>query len=94
MSELREALKGNAFAYYGWGDTARMCLDVDDALATFREWLEENGLVVVPREATREMRLAGFDARYEQGEEPADWNSGTVYAAMIAAAPNHLEDTK
>jgi hypothetical protein len=57
----------------------------DDALATFREWLEKNGLVVVPRDATQEMTGAVLDACAPRSEIMK------TYAAMIAAAPDALE---
>lgn len=59
----------------------------DAALATFRTWLAENGLVVVPVEATEEMHnfgqttiQAGHDAEYGA-------SATCVYRDMIAAAP-------
>jgi hypothetical protein len=66
--------------------------EADAALATFRTWLAENGLVVVPREATDDMEVAGTEdwlcERAMEDRALACWK------AMIAAAPTGLEDSE
>jgi hypothetical protein len=57
----------------------------DDAIATFLEWLEKNGLVMVPTDATHEMTGAVLDACAPRSEIMK------TYAAMISAAPDALE---
>jgi hypothetical protein len=64
----------------------------DDALATFREWLAYEKLVVVPREATIDMvgyAGARADARGDIRMFPEEYRN--VWSAMIAAAPDALE---
>jgi hypothetical protein len=79
MSGLRDALKATV-SRIGRDDVP---VDVQAAeyIATFRQWLEDEGLVVVPREATQEMTGAVL----EPGE--LRWKVMKMYAAMIAAAP-------
>ena len=87
---LREMLEkiSNAnddMRYWRW-------IETDAALATFRTWLAENGMVVVPREATDDMEVAGTEdwlcERAMEDRALACWK------AMIAAAPGSgLEDT-
>jgi hypothetical protein len=97
MNKLVEAAaKGMAFDQDGAG-TWPYDWDIADqdqyrnlaqaALATFREWLAEHGLVVVPREATASMlahaRLVEVDdIELTPSEYQAAWR------AMIAAAPD------
>jgi hypothetical protein len=57
--------------------------------------LEENGMVVVPREPTEEMIRAGYDALVaewpenwsDDGSTPEKYEATIVYPAMLAAAP-------
>jgi hypothetical protein len=60
----------------------------DDALATVREWLEKNGLAVVPRDPSDAMAEAGWSVRGTQFEPTPD--AQEIYRAMIAAAPDVL----
>lgn len=69
----------------------------DAALATFRLWLAENGLVVVPREATEGMIEAGWFQISCDHPDQADMARGTeknAWSAMIAAAPDALGGEK
>jgi len=60
----------------------------DAALATFRTWLAENGLVVVPREATDEMLVLGGRAADDFFSQPGPYpRTKAVYRAMLSAAP-------
>jgi hypothetical protein len=56
--------------------------DADAALSAFRAWLEAEGLVVVPREATQDMTGAVLDACAPR------LKIMKTYAAMIAASPD------
>jgi aspartate aminotransferase-like enzyme len=58
----------------------------DAALAAFRQWMDAEGLVCVPREATQEMT----GAVCEPGEDRRI--AMKLYALMIAAAPDPLGD--
>jgi hypothetical protein len=67
--------------------------DCVTALSAFRQWLEDEGLVVVPREAT--FGMYGATSKHcedvlKAGEPP---NPFRVWSLMIAAAPDAL-DTK
>ena len=78
----------------------------DAVILALREWLEERGLVVVPREATLEMLFKGEEAmaakdvdlimRRKDGKASATETvldtlyAGDVWSAMIAAAPDTL----
>ncbi len=63
----------------------------DAALATFREWLAENGLVVVPREATEEMLVRGGRSADDFRSQPGPYpRTKAVWKSMIAAAPDAL----
>jgi hypothetical protein len=56
------------------------------ALATFREWLEQNGLVVVPRKATEEMIARASLVEVDDIElTPSEYQA--AWQAMLAAAP-------
>ena len=60
---------------------------VDAALATFREWLAENGLVVVPREATASMVMHASLVEVDDIElTPSEYQA--AWQAMLAAAPD------
>jgi hypothetical protein len=59
---------------------------VDAALATFREWLAENGLVVVPREATENMLAHASLVEVDDIElTPSEYRA--AWQAMVTAAP-------
>ena len=70
---------------------------VDDALSALRQWMEDEGLVVVPREPTVGMfraltlsQVGDDDQNYRLG----CWALGSFaadYAAMISAAPDALK---
>jgi len=60
---------------------------VDAALATFREWLKQNGLVVVPREATHDQMTHAMLFRSVNERPPHVYDTAGVYRTMIAAAP-------
>jgi hypothetical protein len=49
-----------------------------------RQWLKDEGLVVVPREATKDVLWIGIKVRHEGASVEE------IYAAMIAAAPDVL----
>ena len=84
MKTLRETI-AEAIYRHPNRDVSDAYKIADDALATFREWLEKNGLVVVPRDATQEMTGAVLDACAPRLEIMK------TYTAMIAAAPDALE---
>jgi hypothetical protein len=56
---------------------------VDDALSALRQWLADEGLVVVPREPSDAMAEAGWSVRGTQFEPTPD--AQEIYRAMIAA---------
>jgi hypothetical protein len=58
---------------------------VDDAIDALRQWLEAEGLVVVPKKATGAMFSAAL-----QRDDHGDLYHG-IYTAMIFAAPDALE---
>jgi hypothetical protein len=58
----------------------------DAALATFREWLAENGMVVVPREATASMLAHASLVEVDDIELTAS-EYRAAWQAMLAAAP-------
>jgi len=61
----------------------------DAALAAFRAWLADEGLVVVPAMPTEQMQKVGSEARWVtplmNPDSPFD-----MYRAMISAAPDAL----
>jgi hypothetical protein len=59
---------------------------VDDAIDALREWLDQRGLAIVPREADQDM----IGAVLELGA--LRWEVMKTYAKMIAAAPDALRD--
>ena len=65
--------------------------DADAALATFRQWMEENGLVCVPREPTEQMQRDGMTVRGIQDNQGYK-NTAEIYEVMIAAAPDPFGD--
>ena len=66
----------------------------DDALATFREWMEKNGLAVVPREATIDMvGYANVEAAVRGDIRMIPGHYKNVWSGMIAAAPDTLGET-
>ena len=79
---LREYL-----AAASWSDAHGDMLTVDDALSALRQWLADEGLVVVPREATPTMSHAG-ESYMETMDDDA--YAQDVWHNMIAAAPDVL----
>ena len=68
---------------------------VDDAIDAFRQWLADEGLVVVPREATSPMVEQGYYqsfSRWMPNESVQDSYdiARAQWQAMIAAAPDAL----
>jgi hypothetical protein len=60
---------------------------VDAALATFREWLKDHEMVVVPREATANMLARASLVEVDDIElTPSEYRA--AWQAMIAAAPD------
>ena len=60
--------------------------EADAALSALRKWLADEGLVVVPREATGEMAKVGTEARWQSAVRDAN-NVREIYRAMLSAAP-------
>ena len=82
MKTLRQALT-EALAEYTT-NLDEVALIEAIASRALRQWLEAEGLVVVPRDATQEMTGAVLDACAPRLEIMK------TYAAMIAAAPDVL----
>jgi hypothetical protein len=61
---------------------------VDDAIDALRQWMEDEGLVVVPRDPSDAMAEAGWSVRGTQFEPTPD--AQEIYRAMIAASPDVL----
>jgi hypothetical protein len=61
--------------------------DADAALSALCQWLDAEGLVVVPRETTEEM----LDAVMSTNTANNVWQAVRIYTAMISAAPDALE---
>ena len=81
MKTLREALQRKT-----WNDRdGETVLTVDEAILALRQWMEDEGLAIVPREATQEMTGAVLDACAPRSEIMK------TYTAMIAAVPDALE---
>jgi hypothetical protein len=59
---------------------------VDDAIDALRQWLADQGLVVVPMEVTDEMLMSGIES--DAIQHP--WEALDVWRRMIAAAPDAL----
>jgi len=83
MSTLRQALAEALTEYTTNLDEVALIEAI--ASRALRQWLAEEGLVVVPREATQEMTGAVLDACAPRSEIMK------TYAAMISAAPDALE---
>jgi hypothetical protein len=89
---LREKLEDGitvAFDQYASYEDARQAgivnIAADAAILALRDWLEAEGLVVVPREATERMQFIGNEYMPSGG-------SAFVYRTMIAAAPDALRE--
>ena len=82
---LREYL-----AAASWSDAHGDMLTVDDALSALRQWLADEGLVVVPREATTRMWMAAVVVQQDDIQLTPD-EIRQAWRAMIAAAPDALE---
>jgi hypothetical protein len=90
MSKLREAL---ARAITGAESGDRRPSEerqADAALSALRQWLDENGLVVVPREATEEMLEAAVRSRPTALKPTIGDTIACEYRAAVAAAPDPL----
>jgi hypothetical protein len=102
MSGLRERLSNSVFDLCRAGQSADEFADA--AILALRQWMEAEGLVCVPREATEEMMWAGETARKAPrgpGSIAQSMESSglahhhlelSIYRAMIAAAPAPLGD--
>ena len=66
-------------------DAARVEKLGDAALSALRQWMEDEGLAIVPREADQDMTGAVLKPGALR------WEVMKTYAAMIAAAPDALE---
>ena len=66
-------------------DAARVEKLGDAALSALRQWMEDEGLAIVPKKATGAMFSAAL-----QRDDHGDLYHG-IYTAMIAAAPDALE---
>jgi hypothetical protein len=66
-------------------------ISVDTAIDIFRFWLAENGLVVVPKEATDEMLARASLVEVDDIElTPSEYQA--AWQAMLSAAPDALRD--
>lgn len=88
MKTLRETILKNSWQEDMVGPHL---VRVDDALSALRQWMEDEGLAIVPRETTYEMMLHG-QHEMESAEDPnSDGGyASDIYRAMIAAAPDAL----
>jgi hypothetical protein len=70
------------------------CYDMERAprdgtpILALRQWMDAEGLVCVPREATDDMLIAGVES--DAVQHP--WDALDVYCRMIAAAPTQPGD--
>lgn len=82
MSTLRETI-----LKHSWQEdmVGPHLVRVDDAIDALRQWLADEGLVIVPAEPTPRM----FEANSKCTSQEL-W-AGIGWAAMIAAAPDALE---
>ena len=87
MKTLRETIAESIYRHPN-RDVSDAYKIADDALATVREWLEKNGLAVVPRDPSDAMAEAGWSVRGTQFEPTPD--AQEIYRAMIAASPDVL----
>jgi len=96
MSGLREkTLLAIAEVHSGNGAEGERIADA--AILAFRQWMEAEGLVCVPREATDKMTFAAEDvlALSKRGGAVSQTlvsPAAGIWAAMIAAAPDPLGD--
>jgi hypothetical protein len=72
-------------------DMARAERRADAAILALREWLEAEGLAVVPREATHDMMTHAMLFRSVAERPPHVYDTAGVYRTMIAAAPDALK---
>ena len=85
-STLREALLRET-----WNDRdGENVLTVDDALSAFRQWLADEGLVVVPIHSTLQMDEAGSKEARMAHAEGISVDAEVMWDFMIAAAPDVL----
>jgi hypothetical protein len=65
--------------------------EADAALYALRTWLDANGLVCVPREATNEMLVLGGRSADDFRSQPGPYpRTKAVWKSMISAAPDAL----
>jgi hypothetical protein len=64
--------------------------DADAAILALRQWLADEGLVVVPREATEEMLEAAVRSRPTALKPTIGDTIACEYRAAVAAAPDPL----
>jgi hypothetical protein len=64
--------------------------EADAAILAFRQWLADEGLVVVPMNPSDAMAEAGWSCRGTQFEPTPD--AQEIYRVMIAAAPDALRN--
>lgn len=60
----------------------------DDVEAAIQAYLSASGMVLVPKEATMEMKGYGSTCTYQWESELRPSEAGKVFEAMIAAAPD------
>ena len=83
MTTLRETILKNSWQEDMVGPHL---VRVDDAIDALRQWLADQGLVVVPMEVTDEMLMSGIES--DAIQHP--WEALDVWRRMIAAAPDAL----
>jgi hypothetical protein len=78
-----------------WNDRdGEIVLTVDDALSALRQWLADEGLVVVPACCTAAMSDATAQYRAEMQRRGRPVHPDDLWALMLAAAPDPLEPDK
>ena len=89
MKTLRETI-AEAIYRHPNRDVSDAYKIADDALATVRQWLADEGLAVVPREATSHMCTHASLVEVDDIElTPSEYCA--AWRAMIAAAPDALK---
>ena len=95
MQKLVEQLHARRFV----GPDDQYAVTVDDALSALRQWLADEGLVVVPREATVAMTHAVWTTDLPRPDMHGDYAdldvqmaARDVWHSMIAAAPDALRE--
>ena len=92
---LAEAIGASAYGYTdpvetpnNWGSALH---HADAAILALRQWMEEEGLVCVPKSPSQDQFRAGSAFRFA-AETHGYKNTAGIYEAMIAAAPDPLGD--